>query len=118
MVTIFDAFCDIEAEYAYATAKFPGNNDNLTALIEEVGELANALLEQKRGKKSHEDVYNEAKQVASMAVRIMRTGDDAFPDFHPESGYRGRNWDGYKWREGEAQCVPLELEGEAGGQNA
>lgn len=78
---------DASAESNRARGLFPHTEDMLTALFEEVGELANALLENKRGNKSHRDVYNEAVQVAAMAKRLACEGDSNFP-YHPETGYR------------------------------
>jgi len=89
---------DIEAELNKARSKFPDNAHVMNALTEEVGELAQALLHInfEPGKKGHEDVYKEAVQVAVMAIRVATEGDSTLPLYHPESGYRGRDWPGYK----------------------
>lgn len=90
-------FDDIRVELNNARAKFPCNEDILPALTEEVGELNQALIQQKHEPskgKTHEDIYKGAVQVAVMAIRIATEGDPAFP-YHPESGYRGPNWKGY-----------------------
>jgi len=50
--------------------KFPGNRFLLVALVEEVGELAEALVS---GTK--EEIVKEAVQVACVAVRIAEEGD-------------------------------------------
>jgi hypothetical protein len=59
-----------------ARAKFPGNNLTLVALMEEVGELAQAALHIREG--IHNDwwrVHAEAVQVAVMALRMATEGD-------------------------------------------
>lgn len=67
---------DLQTEVAKARAKFPGPNPTIAALTEEVGELAQAALHIREGK--HNDwwkVWNEAKQVAVMAMRMATEGD-------------------------------------------
>lgn len=49
----------IKAELEFARKKFPSNEYILAALTEEVGELAQALIDQSRGKQSHRDVFAE-----------------------------------------------------------
>ena len=96
-VSNHNVMCDITAELNRARGQFPGNEDMSHALIEEVGELSQALIQHKHepGKgKTHEDIYKEAIQVAVMAIRVASEGDPNFP-YHPESGYRGRAWPGY-----------------------
>jgi hypothetical protein len=61
----------ISDEVSRARAKFPDNAHMLGALMEEVGELSKALLENQ----GHQRVYDEAKQVACVAIRIMEEGD-------------------------------------------
>lgn len=56
-----------------ARKKFPDPTHLLAALTEEVGELAKAFLDEP----SHR-IYEEAKQVAAMAIRIMEEGDPSF----------------------------------------
>jgi hypothetical protein len=93
-----NVFCDIENELKNARLLFPDNVDVLPALTEEVGELNQAIIQQKhqpKKNKTHENIYQEAIQVAVMAIRVATEGDPNFP-YHPESGYRGKNWDGYK----------------------
>jgi len=64
----------INAEVMKARLKFPGNAKLLAALVEEVGELAKALL-QRRPK---DEIEREAIQVAAVAVRIIEEGDADF----------------------------------------
>jgi hypothetical protein len=70
---------DIRSEVERARAKFPSNQHMLAALTEEVGEFAQALIDHSREKKSAADVYVEAVQVATMAIRIALEGDASFP---------------------------------------
>jgi hypothetical protein len=60
----------IQAELSRARAKFPGNRFLLAALVEEVGELAEAIAHGDR-----EAIRMEAVQVACVAVRIAEEGD-------------------------------------------
>jgi NTP pyrophosphatase (non-canonical NTP hydrolase) len=57
-------------EVSRARTKFPNNSGLLAALTEEVGELARALMDQ-----TDSEVYNEAVQVAAMALRIAIEDD-------------------------------------------
>lgn len=60
----------IDNELAHAKRKFPDPDGLVAALMEEVGELAKAMLE--------EPVVNveaEAVQVAALAIRIAQQGD-------------------------------------------
>ena len=67
-------FEDISDEVYRARSKFPCRSKLLAALMEEVGELAQAMLQ----RKPKQDIYNEAKQVACVAIRIMEEGDSDF----------------------------------------
>ena len=75
----------VEAELEQARAKFPGTRHVMNALTEEVGELAQALLDQeyKQTPKDaaclNEKVRKEAVQVAAMAIRLLEEGDTTFP---------------------------------------
>lgn len=62
-----------------SVGKFPLNRHMHAALGEEVGEIAEALLEHDRGTKTSLDVYTEAMQVAAMALRIAIEGSQEFP---------------------------------------
>lgn len=75
-------FYCLQHEVLGAESKFPGGDDNLVALSEEVGELANAMLEQKyktKTEKTNQDVFAECIQIAAMALKIARNGDSSFP---------------------------------------
>jgi NTP pyrophosphatase (non-canonical NTP hydrolase) len=60
----------LDQEIMRARTKFPGNRFLLAALVEEVGELAEAIA---AGDKSA--IYREAIQCACVAVRIAEEGD-------------------------------------------
>lgn len=64
----------LAAELCRARAKFPGNRHMLAALTEEVGELAQALLQGK----PRAEIVKEALQVACVAVRLIEEGDASF----------------------------------------
>lgn len=70
----------VSAETGHARAKFPGNRYLLAALMEEVGELAKALLQ----KRPREEWEKEATQVACVAMRIIEEGDALFEDVTDE----------------------------------
>ncbi len=61
---------EIDAELHVARTEFPESTGSMTALTEEVGELAKALLDEPW---SH--VRKEAIQVAVMAIRVAIEGD-------------------------------------------
>lgn len=87
----------VRAEVVRARLKFPKNHVMLAALMEEFGELANALLELRfatlrappagAGRNEHEldrlrdNVQKEAVQVAAVAIRILEDGDSSFPEY-------------------------------------
>ena len=57
-----------------ARARWPGNRHKLAALVEEVGELAQALLKRDHEGGSDAAVWSEAVQVAAMAARVATEG--------------------------------------------
>lgn len=65
-------------ELKSARLQFPTNEHQLAALTEEVGELAQALIDCARGTQTPTDVYIEAVQVAAMACRVAVDGDQSF----------------------------------------
>lgn len=75
---------DVLVELQRARRKFPSSNLVFAALVEEVGELAQAMLYERAGKvrvpgidpKRH--VWDEAVQVAAMALRVATEGDPSF----------------------------------------
>ena len=69
----------IDSELSFTRHHFPGNKMMLAALVEEVGELAQALIDHSRGKVTASKVYGEAIQVATMAIRIAEEGSGEFP---------------------------------------
>ena len=67
---------ELDAEVFRARTKFPGNALLLTALMEEVGELAKAYLQ----KADVASIRAEALQVACVALRIYEEGDPTYSD--------------------------------------
>jgi hypothetical protein len=67
----YDIARKLDAEIGSARAKYPNNKHTLAALMEETGELAQALLQAQ----PREDIRKEALQVAATALRIYMEGD-------------------------------------------
>lgn len=63
---------DVRVEIVRARTKFPGDNLTTIALMEEVGEVAKAVLDE-----TPERVRKEAVQVACMAARLVLDGDSS-----------------------------------------
>ena len=62
-----------------AREAFPGNRHMLCALMEEVGELAQAIMQHDRAEgTTTNQVFKEAVQVATMAIRVATEGDQNF----------------------------------------
>ncbi len=80
------ALDDVATEVARARSKFPGSKRLYSALAEEFGELAKALLQRAEGRNGVDkgSVYAEAKQCAAMAIRIMEEGDPIYDDMTDE----------------------------------
>jgi hypothetical protein len=66
---------DLAAEVERARAKFPRNRALTVALMEEVGELAQAQLQQL----GTAQIRKEAIQVMAVAFRILSEGDASIP---------------------------------------
>jgi len=75
---------DVAEEVEAARAKFPEPYALLAALIEEVGELSKALMDEPKAR-----VRAEAKQVAAVAIRIMEEGDPSLDRIREERGSDG-----------------------------
>jgi NTP pyrophosphatase (non-canonical NTP hydrolase) len=74
----------VRGELDAARGKFPDSTHQLAALMEEVGELAQALMEHDRdGAQTIAMVLREAVQVASMAIRLATEGDANFKYVFP-----------------------------------
>lgn len=72
-------FTMIRDELIAAREAFPGKTHMLCATVEEVGELAQAMMQHDRSEgTSVQEVLREAVQVATMAIRIAVEGDDNF----------------------------------------
>jgi len=63
---------NVEQQLLFAKNKFPDPYGCMTALTEEVGELAKALMDEPSN-----NVYKEAVQVATMAMRVALEGDES-----------------------------------------
>jgi NTP pyrophosphatase (non-canonical NTP hydrolase) len=69
----------IRDELVAAREAFPGKTHMLCATMEEVGELAQAMMQHDRHEgTSAQEILREAVQVAAMAIRIAVEGDDNF----------------------------------------
>lgn len=68
---------DTRSELNRARDKFPSATASTVALMEEVGELAQAMLKHAAGKWPHSRVMEEAVQVAVMAMRVALEGDES-----------------------------------------
>ena len=69
---------NLQAETSRARGKFPTNDQLLVALIEEVGEVARAVLE-----KDFTHARIEALQVATVAMRLVEEGDSSWVEGEP-----------------------------------
>jgi len=67
-----DFILEVMLEVSRARKKFPETAMTMAALVEEVGELAQAILD-----KPASEVWAEAVQVACMAVRVATEGDSS-----------------------------------------
>jgi NTP pyrophosphatase (non-canonical NTP hydrolase) len=76
------SFHELDEEVGRARAKFPNNAMLLVALMEEVGELAKALLQRKTDGKG--SIRQEAIQCACVAMRIYEEGDAMFANVTDE----------------------------------
>lgn len=65
----------IREELSNARTKFPTTECVFTALAEEFGEVAKALLKHAAGKSDYQDVWEECIQCAAMACRVAVEGD-------------------------------------------
>lgn len=75
---VHEFLADVEAELHRAQTKFPDSVLCVAALMEEVGELAQAMLKVRAGKWPRERIREEAVQVAVMAMRVALEGDRSF----------------------------------------
>ena len=71
----------IREELQNARTKFPGSNATFAAMVEEVGELATAIMEEPRDR-----VRAEAIQVAVMAIRVVLDGDYTYAGWRASKG--------------------------------
>jgi hypothetical protein len=74
----------IRGELNAARGQFPDSTHMMVALMEEVGELSQAMIDHDRdGSKTAQQVLREAVQVATMAIRVAVEGDDNFAYLFP-----------------------------------
>lgn len=77
----------ISDELRRARAKHPTSRVTNTAMVEEVGEVAKALMDEAGFR-----VREEAVQVAAMAVRLLLDGDDYMQAFRDDVGLDDFRW--------------------------
>lgn len=75
-VNLAHFICDVVNEVIKARKKFPSSMCSMTALMEEVGELAKAYLDE-----PIENIYKEGVQVACMAARVVLEGDPSIDEY-------------------------------------
>lgn len=83
---IDEVLAEVKAEIILARAKFPGGRLTTIALMEEVGEVARAIIDE-----SPYRVRHEAMQVACVAIMLMLDGDvstDAYRDWRGHARLR------------------------------
>lgn len=69
---------DCLLELDRARKKFPSANHSLIALMEEVGEFAQARLKCAAGKDETENLFKEGMQVVTMVLRVLFENDESF----------------------------------------
>lgn len=69
---------DVREEAINARTKFPDSVHSLAALTEEVGELAQAVIDERYHDGDSHRIWEEAVQVAVMAMRVATEGDRSF----------------------------------------
>lgn len=85
--SIHEMLRSIGSEVERAQIKFPDPNCSMTALVEEVGELAKALLQEPAAA-----VRVEAVHVAAMAIRIAIEGDPSIEPLRSSRGLDPVHW--------------------------
>lgn len=83
---------EMDLERISAKIKHPTNEHLLPALTEEVGELAHALLQIKESGADCSNVYKEAIQVATLAMRIATTDLPEFNYKYADGAQRSFNF--------------------------
>ena len=72
----------LQDELAFARSRFPSNSQLMEALMEEVGEVARAVLE-----RDFDHAKQEALQVACVAMRLATEGDQSWEPSRPEDRF-------------------------------
>ena len=86
----------IDTEIAAARKKFPAGDLLHAAMVEELGEATQALLDQHHGKPvASRDIYYELIQTAAMVVRLAQEGDPQFPAYNAPPGISRENLERY-----------------------
>ncbi len=66
-------------EILHGRERYPSNRHQALAFAEESGELIKAILDHHQGKATANEVFAEAMQAASMALRLILEGDSDLP---------------------------------------
>jgi hypothetical protein len=66
----------VAQEIVFARGKFPGTKHMVAVLLEEVGELAKALLDYENDIAPKDEIWLEAVQSSAMAMRLATEGVD------------------------------------------
>lgn len=72
---------DVDAALAHARLKFPGTNTTLAAMVEEMGEVAQAMMDEPRT-----NFRAECAQLAAMAIRLAVEGDHTIEALRESKG--------------------------------
>lgn len=86
-----DFLLAVAVEVNRARKKYPQNRHMLTAMHEEVGEVAKAFLEHEFGNGLPGEIKLECVQVAAMALRCTNEGDSSFKYVPMSSGQGARD---------------------------
>lgn len=80
-IALGQTVADVINEVIRAKKKFPNSRHLLAALTEEVGEVAQAMLEKEYEPEkgvTQEDIVKECTQIAAVAIRLILEGDSSF----------------------------------------
>ena len=87
-----NVLADLESVLNELRQELP-NTENLAMSSVKQLKLVLALTQKEA---SHEEIYKAAIESAAWALRVASEGDKRAKHYHPESGYRGKKWEGYK----------------------
>lgn len=77
----------VRAELGKARQKFPSENLSFVVLLEELDDLAEAILKHRAGLLPYKEVVREAAQVAAMVIRVVNEVDASLLVDYKEMGY-------------------------------